>query len=47
MTKKILLLFFTFFTMFYLYSNVNQGAKIIDAGAMYEQDFPTNINIIK
>ena len=31
------------FSMFYLYSNVNQGPRIIDAGAMYEQDFPTNI----
>ena len=43
MTKKILILIFTLFSIFYLYSNVNQGPRIIDAGAMYEQDFPTNI----
>tara|TARA_B100001093_G_C26809525_1_gene1006969 strand:- start:1980 stop:2111 length:132 start_codon:yes stop_codon:yes gene_type:complete len=43
MTRKIFILIFALFTMFYVYSAVNEGVQILEAGAMKEQDFPTNI----
>lgn len=43
MTKKIILLIFTLFSILYVYSSINDDTLIIEAGAMTEQDFPTNI----